>query len=233
MAVNIEMKMVPSQGKFAMRMSPAGQATGQMAMMGAMLNMQTVDDGKNMYTYSPLMQGYQKGPHNSKINLDPRKQFMQQAELSKFKYLRTEKLAGQDTHVIEMIMDMKKASEAAEKRTGRKMPVPIGQSPPMKAEMYVDVATSRFKQMVMHMDMGPMMGAMGGANAKPGTAPPSMKMDMTMAVKREVVNAPIPESAFKFTPPAGAKLLPGKPGTMGGMGMPGMGGGMGRPRSPR
>lgn len=232
MSINMDMKMIPGQGKFAMKMSPTGQATGQMAMAGAMANMQSVDDGKNMYMYLPVMGGYQKGPHNPALNMDPRKQMMEQTENANFKYLRMEKMAGRDTHVIEALIDMRKAMEAQAKRSGRTLQVPPGAQnmPPMKAEMYVDAATGRMKQMVMHMNMGGMMGGAGAS--RPGAPkPPAMTMDMKMAVTREVLNAPIPDAAFKFTPPPGAKLLQGTPGGMG-MGMPGMGGGMGRPRPP-
>src|SRR5436853_4649435 len=54
-AINMDMKMIPGQGKFAMKMTQAGTPTGMMAMSGAaMNNMQSIDDGKNTYMYIPM-----------------------------------------------------------------------------------------------------------------------------------------------------------------------------------
>lgn len=64
--------------------------------------------------------------------------------------------------------------------------------------VYIDQGTGHFRQMEMA----------GG--------PQGQSMKMTLS--NEKINAPIPDSAFKFTPPAGAKLMKGGPM----MGMPGM-----------
>lgn len=77
-----------------------------------------------------------------------------------------------------------------------------------KVLLYFDQATYRFRQ----------MKASGSTPAMQGR--PAMQQNMTIQVKNEIVNEPISDSLFKFTPP------PGSTEAKGGMGM-GMGGMMG------
>src|SRR2546421_12454025 len=44
---SMDIKMVPAQGKLAVKMAPVGQATGLMAQAAMFMNMTMVDDGKN------------------------------------------------------------------------------------------------------------------------------------------------------------------------------------------
>jgi outer membrane lipoprotein-sorting protein len=73
---------------------------------------------------------------------------------------------------------------------------------------YIDKATGRTRQMRMS-------GMMSGPQGQ------SQPMNINMIIQNEQVNVPIPDSVFKFTPPAGAKEMKG------GMGMPGPGMGPG------
>jgi len=58
----------------------------------------------------------------------------------------------------------------------------------------------------------------------PGQPGQSASMTMTMKLKSEKFNTPIPESYFKFSPPPGATELKGVPGMGGGSGgLPGFG----------
>jgi hypothetical protein len=102
----------------------------------------------------------------------------------------------------------------------------------MKADVqaFVDQATGRLRQIKSTMTMpGGMMGAMGAPGGPPSSGAKPMVMTNTMVLVSEKVDAPIPDSVFRFTPPAGAHEMKGGP-----MGMPGMGGmpGGGPPRGP-
>ncbi len=189
MAMNSDLKMKPKQNKFAMKMSPTGAPTGQMAMAAQMMNMTIVADGKNMYMYMPAMKGYRKGPIDKRM-MNPGSMAFQQAGKGKPKYIRTENVSGKPAHVLQVIPD----------------PRTIGGA---KGDMllFLDAATSRFRQMTMK------MSAPGGSAGQPG-----MTQTMKLLVKNEVVNAPIPDSVFRFVPPPGAKEMKGGPGGMGGMG---------------
>ena len=57
---------------------------------------------------------------------------------------------------------------------------------------------------------------------------PPQTMDLKIAVRTETINGNIPESAFKFVPPKGAKEVPDRRGMGGPMG-PMMGGLLGGP----
>ena len=74
--------------------------------------------------------------------------------------------------------------------------------------MYIDKRSGRMKQVMLN-------GSQTGPDGK------SMSMNMTMVVKREVLNQPIPNSAFVFTPPPGAREVQGDGG---GSMIPGIGG---------
>jgi outer membrane lipoprotein-sorting protein len=82
--------------------------------------------------------------------------------------------------------------------------------------MYFDQGSYRFRKMTV-------------TSNQQGPKGP-MHMNMVMMVKNEAVNTPIPDSAFKFVPPPGAKEMKG--GMMPGMGMPGMGAPRPRPGGP-
>jgi outer membrane lipoprotein-sorting protein len=181
----------------SIKMAPAGQAKGQMAMAAAFMTMNIVDDGKNMWTYMAAMKQYSKGPTQSSSF----KSIVPTAEMSKnatLKLLRTENLGGKPAHVIQVIP--KNAPASAGKQ---------------HILVYIDQATSRFREM-----------RIDGATPAQGNRP-SIPMKMKMMVKSEQINAAIPSSVFKFTPPAGATEAKGM-GAPGGNPLGGMFGGGGR-----
>ena len=184
MAMNMDMKMKPKSKMMSMKMSPAGTPTGQMAMAAGMMNMTMVADGKFMYMYMPMMGGYNKGPIQPQV-FNPGSMAFQNTKQASFKYIRSQNLNGKPAHVIQVIPNpsMTRGAKA-------------------NMLMFIDAASNRFKQMTMK------MSGIGGANAPKG-APQTM--NMKMVVQREVVNAAIPDSAFRFVPPPGAKELKGGP----------------------
>jgi outer membrane lipoprotein-sorting protein len=190
LTMNMDMKVIPAQGKLAMTMSPAGKATGQMAMASMMLQMQMVDDGKTAFFYMPMMGGYQKGPHmKKKMMMGPGEMAFQSTEDASFSYLRTDTVDGRPVHVIQVF------------------PKKMEQNSKGDVLLFVDQATNRLKRMTMN--MGGMPGPQGQAQS----------MKMRLEVTKEIVNAPIPSSAFKFVPPPGAKQIQG---AMPKMGFPGL-----------
>lgn len=77
------------------------------------------------------------------------------------------------------------------------------------AKLYIEQGSYRIVKIVDQRTMP-------GAGGKPGQT-----MSQTITIANEKINAPIPDSAFKFTPPPGAKEMAAPaPGGMGGMGGP-------------
>ena len=219
MSMDMDVKTT-SDGKAYIATTPVGTPTGMMAMGAAMAATTTVSDGKTLYTYIKAMNAYQKMPAPKNRANNPALGNMlgpASAKDAKFKYLGTEMVRGKKCHVI------------------RVEPPARQSNPQQRGEMtaYVDVATGRLAQMRMVMTM-PGMGTQ--TNGRPqsgsggnGTPPPPKPITMTttMVVLSETLNAPIPASTFKFTPPKGATEM--KNGMVGGMGgVPGAG----APRGP-
>jgi outer membrane lipoprotein-sorting protein len=193
MSMNMDIKMIPNK-KMTMKMSPAGQPTGMMAMGAASMNMHMVDDGKTMWTYMPMMKGYARGP--SRVKTNP-VNFAEMGNVGKdvtFKMIGTENVGGKSAYAIQAIPKK-----------------PIQNAQDTRIVFYIDRATNRFLQMKMNSRM-----AMGDPKQPP------QEMKMSMVVKNEKINAPIPASVFKFTPPPGSKEMKG--GMMGGPGMSPFGG---------
>jgi len=203
MAMNMDIKMIPGK-KMRMSMATAGQPTGQLAMMGSMMNMQMIDDGKTMFMYNPVMKQYSKGPSQSKTSQMDLSQMTGIAQGATYKVVGTENVGGRPAHKIEVILKN----------------MPMGGGGKQSMLIYIDRATNRFRQMKMSMPIP----------AQPNQPP--QQMTMMMVVKNEQINVPIPDSVFRFTPPPGAKESKG--GMMGGgMPFGGMMGGPpggGRPR---
>jgi outer membrane lipoprotein-sorting protein len=214
MSLSMEMKMVPASGKMYMKVAPTGQATGMMAMGAAFANTTMVDDGKTTYMYNQAQGGYYKNPHQANAGGSMKTPFdVASQKNATFKLLGTEKVKGSLCYVIDV-----------------KAPVPaMPNGMTMQISMYVDKASNKMKQIKQVMTLpssmtGGMPGGQPGAGAGKSTTP-SMQVTTLMVVKREKLNETLPDSAFKFTPPAGAKQLEGKPMGMGGLGL----GGGGRP----
>lgn len=112
-----------------------------------------------------------------------------------YKLLSPSKIGGRPVYAIQVI--------PARKMMGNEQ----------KMVIYIDQATYRLKQVKVT------GSSPGGPNQPP------QKMAMVVTIKDEKINAPIPDSVFKFTPPPGAKEMQGRmmPGPMGMPGMPGPG----------
>jgi len=210
MVLNMDMKRVPASGKTYMKIAPTGQATGMMAMGAAMANTTMVDDGKTAYVYMQAQGGYYKTPHqkNSSGSMKNPLDIANQKNAT-FKLKGTENVKGSPCYVI----DVKSPAQV----------LPNGMV--LQISMYIDKATNKTKQIkqVMTLPSSLMSGMPGGQpNAASGkTSAPPMQVTTLMVMKSEKLNAPLPDSAFKFTPPAGAKELQGKPMGLGGMGLGG------------
>jgi len=87
--------------------------------------------------------------------------------------------------------------------------IPPQKQPGSTTLIYVDKATGRYRRIESHRT----------ASAGPGGAPQTV--DTILTVTHEVLNAPIPETTFHFTPPAGAKEIPASPAPGGAPGAPG------------
>lgn len=188
----MDIKMIPGK-KMYMKMTPVGQPTGQMAMGAAMMNMQMVDDGTNMWAYMPAMKQYNKGPSQVKASQMNLTRMAGVAPGATYKLVGTENVGGRPAHKIQVTLKN----------------VQIAGGGKQSMHIFIDQATNRFRQMTMSMAL------------PAGPNQPAQQMNMNMLVTNEKVNAPIPASYFKFTPPPGAREVQGGPG----MGMP-MGGGM-------
>jgi outer membrane lipoprotein-sorting protein len=190
-AMQMDLKSMGDK-KTAVSTRPAGQATGQMAMLAQLLTMQIVDDGTNMWMYRPAAKAYSKGPSaGGSSNPFNVQQMMKNSGGTTFKLVGTENVAGHPAYVIQIIP---KSQTAGPKNS--------------KVLMYIDSGTYRFRQMKMT----------GSVPAGPNQPP--QPMNVSVVVKSEKVNQPIPASVFKFTPPPGATQM------QGGMGMGNPFGGM-------
>lgn len=208
MSMDMVMKMA-SGGKAFVSTTPAGKPTGMMAAGANMAASTTVSDGKTAIIYMKGMNSYQKMPAPKGKNPGFGGMFGDLTKQgAKYKYIGTQVVRGRNCHVIQI-----------------DQPTPQNGGPNMKADVkaFVDQSTGRLRQIksVMTMSgMGPgMAGGPPGAGSGQGAKP--MTMTNTMVLMSEKLNAPIPASTFKFTPPPGAKEMKG--------GAMGMGGPPGRP----
>lgn len=192
-SMNMDVKIVPGQGKIHMKLNAAGQGSGQIAMTAPMASMELVDDGKTAIVYKPLTGNWQRSPHQSK-KMTPSAMTFGTVKDSTFRMVKEDRIEGIPVYVIQAVP---RASA----------------SPPVKADIlfFVNKNTSRLKQMTVNASQ---MGQGGKA----------IPMAIQMLVKNETLNAPIPDSVFKFTPPPGAREIKGGPGGLGGGMFPGFGG---------
>ncbi len=193
MSMTMTMKSKPKEGKFIIKIAPAGKPTGQMAMAGAMMNMEMVDDGKTMYMYMPVMGGYRKGPHTPNMNMKPGDMALRMAKNASFTYKGVSNVGGRPAYVLKVVPKNLPAGVTAD------------------TLLYIDRATNRIRKSTSTQSRGP------------------QKVSTVMLVKSDAVNGPIPDSAFKFVPPPGAKEIQGGGPGMGPM-IPGMVPGGGGPR---
>lgn len=192
----MDIKMLPGK-KMYMKMTPIGQPTGQMAMGAAMMNMQMVDDGKNMWAYMPATKQYSKSPSQVKASQMNLTRMAGVAPGATYKLVGTENVGGRPAHKIQVMLKN----------------VQIAGGGKQAMHIFIDQATNRFRQMTMSMTL------------PAGPNQPAQQMNMSMLVTNERVNAPIPASVFQFTPPPGAKETQGGMGMPMGGGMLGGGGG--------
>ncbi|MBM3494526.1 MAG: hypothetical protein FJX72_09450 [Armatimonadetes bacterium] len=202
MTMNMTMKTT-SDGKARVTTEPSGKGTGMMAAGGAMASSTAVSDGKHMYMYMKAMNSYIKAPVTKEM--DPALGGQLAALTQKgatYKFVGSEFVRGRKCHVV---------------RVTPRVPQGAGtQGMKMTMDAYVDTQTGRLRQMKQHMDMSGMGGP--GPNGGPGAGGRPSEMTTTMVLISEKVNAPLPASTFKFTPPPGAREMKGGP-----MGGPGMG----------
>jgi outer membrane lipoprotein-sorting protein len=166
-----------------------GQPTGSFAIAAMSAGIQTVDDGKTMWIYSPMMKGYHKRPSMGKKAI--KSPFSDVARLTRDADVSLggiENVSGKPSYVI---------------RLTPKQPERKGE----KVTIYVEQGNYHMRQMRLE---SPGRGGDGKA-AQPST--------VLIQVTNEKFNEPIPDSAFKFTPPPGAKEMVG--GMFGGGAPPG------------
>ena len=140
-----------------------------------------VDDGKFAYFYNPEDNTYQKAPRAQDFALNQMLAQSQQPAQSKqalghhFNYIGTDEVGGRAVDVIEPIFP----------------PMPKDRPVP-SVRMYLDAKTH-------------LMVRVTSTSLSDNGGHGKMAMTVTESMKNEVINAPIAESAFAFTPPAGAK----------------------------
>jgi outer membrane lipoprotein-sorting protein len=185
--MTLRLDIKKSGKKSALSTSPVGQASGQFAMLGAGASSQIVDDGVNMWIYTPMLKSYMKRPSmGGKGVASPFQDIAGMTKQADIKLTGTESVSGRPSYVIQV--NPKKA--------------PKGGS--QKVTFYIDQATYHMTQMKMNSTTPSMSGS-------------SQQVLVTMQVQSEKFDQPVADSAFRFTPPAGVKEMQGGfPGMMGG-----------------
>ena len=102
MVMSMDIRMLPQNGKMHVKVSPTGQATGQMQLGVLMASMEAVDDGKYTYLYRPSQGIYQKGKHVL-TKRDPSQFAMAGTAGLKFKFVRDDVLNGAPVMVVEAV----------------------------------------------------------------------------------------------------------------------------------
>jgi outer membrane lipoprotein-sorting protein len=173
-----------------------GSAQAQQNPLASMLqNMIIIDDGTNTWTYMPAMKQYRKGPAGGAKQFNLGEQFLGKVDTNaNLTFGGAENVGGKPTWVV----------EAKPKK------LQPGQT---------EVVRMNFDQSTYHL-----LQAKVNQSRPASAQSPARQQSVMVIVKDEKINQPIPESTFKFTPPAGAKEA------QGGMGM-GMPGGAGQRRN--
>jgi outer membrane lipoprotein-sorting protein len=188
--------------KTLVKTTPIGKPTGMMAMAGPAASEMQIVDDGKFTWF------YFKGMNAySKRPSQKRSTNIGMTEMvpdGTYKLLSPTKVGGHPVFAIQVI------PAKHQRMTGNDQKIVI----------YIDQATYRLKQVKVT----------GSTPAGPNQ--PAQKMAVVITVKDEKINAPIPESAFKFTPPPGAKEMQGGMGP-GPMGVPGMSGPGGVAPGPR
>jgi outer membrane lipoprotein-sorting protein len=195
---HVDLKAIAGQ-KLAVNMRVSGNANGK----ASTANIQMFDDGATLYAYDATKKQYRKGPSQAK---NPATLTNALAGLTKvgtgvpgvaYKALPAKSIDGTLCHVIQMLP-----------------PASAPQAAKNTMLIYFDKATGLTKGSEITIDMPK------GPNGQP------LKMKLTTRVTSIKLNAPIAASAFKFTPPAGAKEAPAAAPGAPGIGAP-------RPGAPR
>ncbi len=172
-------------------------------LFGEPMFTEIIDDGKTFYAFNVTRKVFSKGPHSLMRFAYPLKLVNEMLGDGEVSYLKPDILMGNKVHVLK-------------KRTNAQ----FGSDMAPTVHLYFDQSTGRFVQMTMF----------GELSFEPGTPP--KKFGITVSVRNETLNAPVPESVFKFIPPPGAKetqsrgigmgpMYPMGPGRMGGIRPPG------------
>jgi outer membrane lipoprotein-sorting protein len=186
MTMRLDLKTSGKKSSFST--TSVGQPTGQFAMAGAMGGSQIVDDGQNMWIYSPAMKTYAKRPSTGGKNRNMASPFNDIAGMTKESNLvlaGTESIAGKPAYVI---------------KVNPKNPARSNQT----ITFYIDQASYHMKQMKVN------------SSAPSMASKTPQPIEVLVKVQSEKFNEPIPDSAFRFSPPAGAKEMQG--GMFGGAG---------------
>jgi outer membrane lipoprotein-sorting protein len=180
-AMSNQVEVKKSGNNWIMKTSPLGQATGSMEKDGAPRLIKSISDGKTTWTYYPTLNRYTKQPagHSQSTKWDDFAGMFKQAAQMNLRLVGTENIAGKPAYVIEEIP--KKAGE------GYKTMI----------RFWIDQKTYRFKQMKVG------IVSTAGGNERAGHSQFS-ETTTTMTIKSEIIDQPISDSEFKFTPPPGA-----------------------------
>lgn len=187
--MSLRLDIKTSGNKGSLATSLVGQPIGELARRAVVSSMQIVDDGQSTWLYNAGAKTYARRPSNSGKNA--RSAINDMAKLTKDSTLTLaapERIGGKRVYVIQAI------------------PKKAGLNQPEKETLYIEQDTFhlRQKRVITRTRSG-------------GTEGPTRVLT-TMLVQNERFNAPIPDSAFRFVPPAGAKEME-TGGMMGGSGM--------------
>jgi outer membrane lipoprotein-sorting protein len=207
MSMQVEVKK--SGNTWVMKTSPLGQATGSMETDGAPRRIMSISDGKMTLTYYPTLNRYTKLPagHSESTKWDDFTGMFKRAAKVDLRLVGTESIAGKPAYVIE------------------ETPIKAGEGYKTMKRYWIDQETYRFKQMKVGIVSDTGGKDLTGKSQTPQTTTVMLvKSEMAVLITSEIIDQPIPDSVFKFTPPAGATEMKG--------GMAGMMGGMGGGRRP-
>jgi outer membrane lipoprotein-sorting protein len=173
-----KMTMTSVMKKSGEKMAMKMTGKGGNAPAGA-LNMDMVVDGKNMYMYMGMMNQYMKMP------LTPQMKTMMKQQGSSPDQIVKMVQSGSVKKLADSSVDGKPVYVLEAKQA-----TPQGSS---TSKLYIDKATYRMRRMD---GINPGMAGMGGGGG-----------NVTVTVRNEKINPPIPASAFVFNPPKGAKEM--------------------------
>ena len=171
-----------------MKMTPSGRATGMMAMGASFANIEVYNDGITTFTYMKGLNSYTKSTSSpeSSTPFDFSKASLKQPG-AKWKLAAPEKVNGKEAFVLILSPQQGKVPTAANSST----------------KIYID--KMNFHLLQIKTDLKRAGGPQG-----------SITISTLLVVTSEKFNEVVPDSIFKFNPPAGAKLTDMK-GMIGGL----------------